>query len=569
MSQASIPLPRDGGYDPTVAKSVLNDKMDKGPGKAGMVLFGLVLLGGLGYAAGQIIHDLASAPQPTVWPYVLLGLALVIALGFEFVNGFHDTANAVATVIYTHSLEPHIAVVYPGMWNLIGVLTSSGGVAYTIVSLLPVELILQVGSGAGFAMIFALLIAAIIWNLGTWFFGLPVSSSHSLIGSIIGVGLANQLMNGKNGASGVDWSSAVGVFKALVISPLVGFGFAALMLLILKAVVKKPELYEAPKSADAPPFWIRALLILTCTGVSFGHGSNDGQKGMGLIMLILIGTVPTAYALNHAMGYSQVTTFSAISEQAQRVFTAHVQPQAALASPPQTSGTPAPPPPGTEKPTAMQEADRTALLDYIRDKHYVPATMVGLQQMAGQIEQELQQYKSLAKVPASQQRNVRNDMYIESEALRLLAKEPAVKFAPQEAAVVKNYRANLDNSTKFIPSWVKVSVALALGLGTMVGWKRIVITVGEKIGKTHLTYAQGASAEIVAAATIIAADQFKLPVSTTHVLSSAVAGTMMANGSGLQMSTIRNIALAWVVTLPAAALLAGGLFFVMRHLFVH
>ncbi len=569
MSQAAVPLPRDGGYDPSVAKNLLNTKMNKGPGKMGAVLFALVLVGGLSYAAAQIVHDLSSAPQPTVWPYVLLGLALVIALGFEFVNGFHDTANAVATVIYTHSLEPNIAVVYSGMWNLIGVLTSSGGVAYTIVSLLPVELILQVGSGAGFAMIFALLIAAIIWNLGTWFFGLPVSSSHSLIGSIIGVGIMNQLMNGKNGASGVDWSSAIGVFKALIISPLVGFGFAALMLLLLKAFVKKPELYKAPETPAPPPFWIRALLILTCTGVSFGHGSNDGQKGMGLIMLILIGTVPTAYALNHAMGYSQVTTFSAVSEQAQRVFAAHVQPHGAVQALPQTTGAPAPPPPGSAAPTPMQESDRTALLDYIRDKKYVPATMVGLDQMSGQIEQELLQYKSLANVPASQQRNVRNDMYLQGEALRLLAKEKAVQFSPGETAIIGNYRKNLDNSTKFIPTWVKVAVALALGLGTMVGWKRIVITVGEKIGKTHLTYAQGASAEIVAAATIIAADQFKLPVSTTHVLSSAVAGTMMANGSGLQMATVRNIALAWVVTLPAAALLAGCLFFVMRHLFVH
>ena len=576
MSQTTVPLaPKNTDYDPSKPSSLLNSKMDQGPGKVGMVLFALALIGGLGYAAGQIIHDLAQSPQPTFWPYVLLGVALLIALGFEFVNGFHDTANAVATVIYTHTLEPHIAVVYSGMWNLIGVLTSSGGVAYTIVSLLPVELILQVGSGAGFAMIFSLLIAAIIWNLSTWFFGLPVSSSHTLIGSIIGVGVSNQLIQGKNGLSGVDWSTALGVFKALVISPLVGFGFAALMLLILKAVVKKPELYKAPEGDAPPPFWIRCLLILTCTGVSFGHGSNDGQKGMGLIMLILIGTVPTAYALNHAVGFSQVQTFSAISEQAERVFTAHVPNQAALQAPPALPSQKAAPqnaapqaaPPATP-PSPMQQADRTALLDYVRDKDFTPATMVGLQQMSQQIEQELLSYKSLAKVPPSQQRNVRNDMYLESEALRVAGKDTKTGFTAQDKAVLANYKSQLDKSTKFIPSWVKVAVALALGLGTMVGWKRIVITVGEKIGKTHLTYAQGASAELIAAATIIAADQFKLPVSTTHVLSSAVAGTMMANGSGLQMSTVRNIALAWVVTLPAAALLSAVLYWAMR-LFLH
>ncbi len=577
MSQASvsIPRPQHNGHDPA-DQNPLHSKMDKGPGRIGMIVFAVVLLGGLGYAAGQIIHDLARSPQPTVWPYILLGIALLIALGFEFVNGFHDTANAVATVIYTHTLEPHIAVVYSGMWNFIGVLTSSGGVAYTIVSLLPVELILQVGSGAGFAMIFSLLIAAILWNLSTWWFGLPVSSSHTLIGSIIGVGLSNQFINGKNGTSGVDWSTATGVFKALIFSPLIGFGLAAICLLILKFFIKNPALYKAPEGDAPPPFWIRCLLILTCTGVSFGHGSNDGQKGMGLIMLILIGTVPTAYALNHAMGFKEVTTFSAISEQAERVFAAHAPAGAPpVVTAPQANGSPqtptngqAPDPTAAAALKAQGGQDRTALLDYVRTKQFTPATMVGLQQMSGQIEQELLQYKSLANVPPAQQRNVRNDMYLQSEALREIGKQHAVKWTAQEAPVIANYRSNLDKSTKFIPSWVKVAVALALGLGTMVGWKRIVITVGSKIGKTHLTYAEGASAEFVAAATIIMASQYNLPVSTTHVLSSAVAGTMVANGSGLQMSTVRNIALAWVVTLPAAALLAGVLFWAFR-LFLH
>jgi PiT family inorganic phosphate transporter len=564
MSQASVSLPGNPSNPNPARDTRLDRKMGKGPGRFGLLLFGIALIAGLGYAAGQIIHDLSRSPQATVWPYVLLGVALFIALGFEFVNGFHDTANAVATVIYTHSLEPNIAVVWSGMWNLIGVLTSSGGVAYTIVSLLPVELILQVGSGAGFAMIFALLISAILWNLGTWFLGLPVSSSHTLIGSIIGVGLANQFMNGHSGTSGVDWASAIGVFKALVVSPFVGFGFAALMLWILKLTVKKPELYRAPKGDTPPPFWIRCLLILTCTGVSFGHGSNDGQKGMGLIMLILIGTVPTAYALNHAMGYSQVQTFSAISEQAQRVFATHTGHPVVEAS---VEGTSLAPPTAASAPSQGGD-ERQVLTTYLRTKQFTPATMMAMQQLSVDIEQELRSYKSLDRVPSSQQRNVRNDMYIQSEALAVAGKAKSSPFSAAQKPVLANYKANLDKSTKFIPTWVKVVVALALGLGTMVGWKRIVITVGEKIGKTHLTYAQGASAEIVAAVTIIAADQFRLPVSTTHVLSSAVAGTMMANGSGLQMSTVRNIALAWVVTLPAAAVLAGSLYWAIRQ-FVH
>ena len=519
----------------------VHNKLNKSPGAIGMALFGLVLLGGVGYAVFHLASDISGTRLGSIWPYVLLGVALLIALGFEFVNGFHDTANAVATVIYTHSLEPHIAVVWSGMWNLIGVLTSSGAVAFTILSLLPVELILQVGKGAGFAMVFSLLIAAIIWNLSTWALGLPASSSHTLIGSIIGVGLANQWMGGKNGTSGVDWGQAAGVFRALLVSPLVGFICAALLLLLLKVLVKRPELYESPKADQAPPMWIRGLLILTCTGVSFGHGSNDGQKGMGLIMLILIGVVPTAYALNHAVGYSQVQDFAAVSEQAAHVLSGYVSKDAVI------------------------DDARNDLTDYIRTKNFTPNTMLAARQLAVEIQNEVISYKSLAGVPGDQQQNVRNDMYVESEALRLMAKSGDPKFTSPENAVLANYKKHLDLSTKFIPSWVKVAVALALGLGTMVGWKRIVVTVGEKIGKTHMTYAQGASAEIVAAVTIIAADQYHMPVSTTHVLSSGVAGTMLANGSGLQLSTLRNIALAWIFTLPVAAALAAGLFWTMRQ----
>jgi len=526
---------------PAVGSSAVHDKLNKSPGKIGMAIFGVVLIAGLGYAVSQLTHDLSGTHLASVWPYVLLGLALFIALGFEFVNGFHDTANAVATVIYTHTLEPHIAVVWSGMWNLIGVLTSSGAVAFTILTLLPVELVLQVGKGAGFAMVFALLIAAIIWNLSTWWFGLPASSSHTLVGSIIGVGVANQLMSPKTGTSGVDWGQAANVFKALLISPVVGFVCAALLLLLLKMLVKKPELYQSPKGDAPPPFWIRGLLVLTCTGVSFGHGSNDGQKGMGLIMLILIGTVPTAYALNHAVGYGQVQDFIAVSDEAANVLSHYVSPNAVITD------------------------ARSDLTDYIRTKDFNANTMLAARQMIIEIRDEVREYKTLAAVPADQQSNVRNDMYVTDEALRIMAKKGNPKFTSAENAVLANYKKHLDLSTKFIPLWVKVAVALALGLGTMVGWKRIVVTVGEKIGKEHLTYAQGASAELVAACTIIAADQFHMPVSTTHILSSGVAGTMLANGSGLQFSTIRNIALAWVFTLPVAALLSAGIFWVLRQ----
>src|ERR1700690_2093161 len=299
----------------TASTSALDQKLSRSPGKIGMLVFGVVLVIGVAYAGSSLLHDLSYVHSDSILPYLLLALALMVALGFEFVNGFHDTANAVATVIYTHSLEPHVAVVWSGFWNFLGVLTSSGAVAFAIVSLLPVELILQVGSKGGFAMVFALLMAAIIWNLGTWYFGLPASSSHTMIGSIIGVGIANQLLSPKTGTSGVDWSQAGNIGKSLLLSPLVGFAGAFLLLSLMKAVVKNQKLYEAPEGTQPPPFWIPALLLLTCTGVSFAHGSNDGQKGMGLIMLILIGTVPTAYALNHAVTKRQSEDFVAVSRQ--------------------------------------------------------------------------------------------------------------------------------------------------------------------------------------------------------------------------------------------------------------
>ena len=520
--------------------------LDGKPGLfTGIVFIGL-LAAGLLFAAQGLVSDVsaahAGASEASYLSFVLLVVALLIALGFEFVNGFHDTANAVATVIYTHSLPPNFAVLWSGCFNFLGVLLSSGAVAFGIISLLPVELILQVGSSAGFAMVFALLIAAIVWNLGTWWLGLPASSSHTMIGSIIGVGVANALMHGRDGTAGVDWSQAAKVGYSLLISPVVGFICAAVLLLVLRMLVRKQELFAEPRSHRPPPWWIRGILVLTCTGVSFAHGSNDGQKGMGLIMLILVGTVPLAYALNPAMPAAQTTQFVALAQVTQQDL-ARVAPGQPLADP------------------------RAVLSEYVRTKQYSPAVLDALVSMTGSIGQQVKESGSLGKMPSRAVANVRNDMYLASEALRYVERSGAVAFDADTRENLKAFRRLIDDATKFIPLWVKVAVSVALGLGTMVGWKRIVVTVGEKIGKTHLTYAQGASAELVAMATIGAADVFGLPVSTTHVLSSGVAGTMAANRSGLQMSTIRNLVMAWVLTLPAAVMLSGLLYWLFTHLF--
>ena len=477
---------------------------------------------------------------------VLLCLALALALSFEFVNGFHDTANAVATVIYTHTLKPVQAVVWSGCWNLIGVLTSSGAVAFGIVALLPVELVINVGSGAGFAMVFALLVSAIIWNLGTWYLGLPASSSHTLIGSIVGVGLMNSLLSPDAAfGDGVNWGKVADTVKALVLSPVVGFVFAGLLLLLAKALLRRPELYKAPEGNTPPPIWIRSLLVLTCTGVSFAHGSNDGQKGMGLIVLILVGIVPAAFALK----------LSASADSLQQLSSAAVVFSQSL-------------PPVAGASASDTETAHKQLTAYLRTGRVTDTTMPALALANQRVVAGLDGVKDLSTVPAMQRRSLRLDIYLVSDTLARLIKAKQLP-ATLDAKAAASYQKSLKALTNYIPLWVKVAVALALGFGTMIGWKRIVVTVGEKIGKAHLTYAQGACAELVAFGTIEAADILGLPVSTTHVLSSGIAGTMVANGSGIQKETVRNIILAWVLTLPVcvllgASLFAAGLLFVLR-----
>jgi inorganic phosphate transporter, PiT family len=444
----------------------------------------------------------------------LLSLCLAIALGFEFVNGFHDTANAVATVIYTRSLKPLKAVVWSGFMNFLGVLFGGAAVAFSIVHLLPVDLLINIGKTAGLLMVLSLLLSAIVWNLGTWYFGLPASSSHALIGSILGVGLASSLFSDQGFGTGVNWVKAREVGLSLLISPLVGFCLAGGLLLLSKAFINDRRLYQAPKSGEPPPFWIRAILVLTCTGVSFAHGSNDGQKGVGLIMLILIGILPAHYAVNGNLEASQISRIVA----------------------------------------AVQQMD--ALVGRVGTGE---ATST-LKEELRQIRAALSDKQSLTDLSTLERSTLRASILGADEKLGKFEVAHGAALSMQDRTIVKTGRSQLRKAVDFVVTWVVIAVALALGVGTTVGWKRIVVTVGEKIGKTHLTYAQGASAELIAMSTIAGADLLGLPVSTTHVLSSGVAGTMAANQSGLQLKTVRAIATAWLLTLPVTILLSGTLF---------
>jgi phosphate/sulfate permease len=432
--------------------------------------------------------------------------ALFVAFGFEFINGFHDTANAVTTVIYTNTLRPTPAVIFSGFCNFLGVLMGGTAVAFAIVNLLPVDLLIDSSSMRAIVMVLSLLLAGVIWNLGTWWMGLPVSSSHTLIGSIIGVGMANSLLTKGNPFYGVNWAQVEKVGLALLISPLIGFVSATLMLLAMKLVFKNPNLYHPPGEGDEPPHWIRGVLLATCGGVSFAHGSNDGQKGMGLILLVLIGFLPTFYALD-----------------------VH---HADLAK-------------------NMREAAIT-ISEIIEQDHPEQSQIINAD--LAPIVSKLDGKRSFSEVTPSDRWEVREAIF------RFRKHVGEAEIAPKTLQAIAPHRQHFSKSIEFVPYWVIVGVALALGIGTMIGYKRIVVTIAEKIGKTHLTYAQGASAEVVAAATIMLADAFHLPVSTTHVLSSGIAGTMFANRSGLQMGTLKKIMLAWALTLPVAILLSGTMF---------
>jgi inorganic phosphate transporter, PiT family len=460
---------------------------------------------------------------------LLLVTALIFILGFEFVNGFHDTANAVATVIYTNTLKPTPAVIWSGCWNLIGVLTSSGAVAFGIISLLPIELVINGGSIAGFIMVFAIIISAIIWNLGTWYFGLPVSSSHTLIGTILGVGLANSMLHQSIG-EGVNWEKIKEVFASLLISPAIGFICAGLLLLLVKTLIRSPELYTAPQDR-IPPLWIRAILMLTCTGVSFAHGSNDGQKGMGLIVLILIGILPGIYAIDLHTDPRQIFV---AAQPALVILDRHVESK-------------------IDRTSGDKLSEFLAGVNLNTDSIYPE-----LAAKSHAIARILSDKNSLKDLSKEDRFHLRNDLYFVSKTIAKLNRSH--RLTPDESPSLMAYQRQLNKTVDFIPIWVKFAVATALGIGTTVGWKRIVATVGDKIGTEPLTYAQGATAELVAMSTIMIADRWGLPVSTTHVLSSGVAGTMAANRSGLQMDTLRNLLLAWVLTLPVCIGLSWAIF---------
>jgi len=451
---------------------------------------------------------------------VVFLLCILAVIGFEFVNGFHDTANAVATVIYTKALKPVYAIPWSGFWNFLGVCLGGVTVAMGILKLVPLDTLMTLPVSVGACLVLAVLLSSIIWNLGTWYLGIPCSSSHTMIGAMIGGGLAFTLYY--NGP-GVNWSKAGEIGSSLILSPIIGFGAAVLLMLFLKHVTKSHALFHIPSGEnDRPPIHIRLLLVTTCTLVSFFHGSNDGQKGVGLFMLILIAFLPARFAVNHAVPNDKV--LGALNQ--------------------------------TEQVINQQLGNNS------EKKPVLTELAVAINQTKASLAEKNE--KEVAKTY-----HYRKQVEGVIKDIRAVIKDNKVNLEAKDKEVLTAAANELEHVTDFAPIWVIAIISISLGIGTMIGWKRIVVTIGEKIGNEHLNYAQGATSEIIAASTIGLSTGLGLPVSTTHVLSSGIAGAMVASGGkgNLNNNTLKNIGLAWVLTLPVAIILAF-LLFMLFHLFI-
>jgi inorganic phosphate transporter, PiT family len=469
----------------------------------------------------------------------LLIFALVMVILFEATNGFHDAANAVATVIYTKSLRPGLAVVWSGLMNFVGVLVGGITVAYALVELLPTEALSPPGGGPAVAMLVSLFAAALTWNIGTWWFALPNSSSHCLIGSLLGVALGNALVHSRSLADGVHWHQMIRVLEALALSPLLGFVLAGALYLLTRRTVHDPHLYE-PAGEHPPVWWMRAILVVTCTGVSFAHGTNDGQKSIGLIMLTTIGLFPATYALNPEAGRS-LAALPDLMRQAEPLL------------------------------RQFGDEQKAAALAAVRAIEQQGAQDIGVTRFAalGRKQTDTGNPPPSPAPPAARADLAQRRTNIRADVYSVISQLQHVQDAAGAGAAQKKEARELDKAmgatVEYAPGWVRLLSALCLGIGTMIGYRRIVTTLGERLGNVHLTPAQGASAELVAAAVIGVAGFTGMPVSTTHIVTSGIGGTMVSAGAGLRYGMLSRIVTAWILTLPVTIVVAGGLYYVLAN----
>ncbi len=475
----------------------------------------------------------------------LLLLSLGIALFYEMINGFHDTANSVAMIIYTNSMKAEYSVIMAGIMNFLGVILGGIGVAYVIVHLLPLDIMVASNQNATLVMIYSLLISAVIWNFGTWYFGLPVSSSHSLIGSLIGVSTVFGVMHGFEFSQSVNWKALYGVLTALALSPLLGFGFAYLLMKATRKFVNNPKYFKTPDSESKrkrPNFWMRIGIIVTGAGVSFAHGSNDGQKGIGIIMIILIGILPTYYALNMDSHQYKIKQIHDSAENLAKFYAENNESLNKLVS---------------EK----------HLISALKTKNTIAECNVNdVYDTTSLIATKLSGLKSYTELSSQDRWSVHTAILCSDNFFGQVEKTYLISDK-DKSDYVSAQRKTLVSATEYVPTWVIIAVALALSIGTMIGYKRIVITIGEKIGSQPINYMQATVAQAMAMMTILLANFAHAPVSTTHIVSSAVAGSMVAEPEGgVQKSMIKTILLSWLFTLPVTAILSSSIYYCLSFI---
>ncbi|WP_041956377.1 inorganic phosphate transporter [Sulfurospirillum arsenophilum] len=469
----------------------------------------------------------------------LLLLSLAIALFYEMINGFHDTANAVAMIIYTHSMKAKYSVIMSGIMNFLGVLMGGIGVAYAIVHLLPLDIMVETNQNAALAMVYSLLISAVIWNFGTWYFALPVSSSHSLIGSIIGVSATFGILNGFDLSHSVNWKVVYTVLTGLALSPVIGFGFAFILMKLSRKYIDNPKLFKSPNDEEKrkhPSFLARMGIVATGAGVSFAHGSNDGQKGIGLIMIILIGILPNYYALNMDSHHYKIAQTRDAANNLAKFYEDNSE-------------------------TIVQLVNEKRLISALKtNKTIAECNVDQIHSTISSVATKLNDLNSYSELTAKDRWSVRtsilcsDNFFAQAEKIYLiLDKDKSDYIASQRKSIVA--------PIEYAPYWVIMAVALAIGIGTMIGYKRIVHTIGEKIGAKPINYMQGTVAQATAMITIVLANMAHAPVSTTHILSSAVTGSMVAEpDGGIQKGIVKVIILSWLFTLPVTALLGSAIY---------
>lgn len=513
---------------------------------------------------------------------IMLMIALFFVFIYEAINGFHDTANSVVTVIYTYALPSHSAVIMSGVFNFLGVILSGLSVAYTIIHLLPLYLLTNTSAHHILAMIFSILFAAILWNLGTWYLGLPTSSSHTLIGTLIGIGLTHAIITQCPITQGLNISKLINIFASLIISPIIGLILAKIIIILLYRYWNNNKKYEnihitpteqAKKIGKRQPsLWIRSILITSAAGVSFSHGANDGQKGIGLIMLLLIGVAPASFMLNmnsstHIISHTKnaINNFHAYYIQHYNdihnivpseitsipVSTALHQLQIIVPSFPEKIHI-------INNDNTINFNEKILSLDTTtkRKKFFcdLSLTLIMIQDTA----LLLDNLNSYTQLNINQRSQLRQLLICIIDVLDQIIALPEISYKNKN--FIAHLKKNLINTVEYAPTWIILGVALSLSLGTIIGWKRVAITIGEKIGKKEMTYAQGLSAQLTTAISISAASYAGMPVSTTHVLSASLTGSMLMHGWGVQKKIIKNILITWILTMPISIILSSSFY---------